>query len=125
VKGPLVELRLEEHAGIAVAIVEGEIESSNADDLKEALSERLSNESAGVVLDLSGVTYLDSAGIELLFDLAHRLRAHRQALGLVVPADAPMVRVLRLCGIDRIARIDATLDAALPGVGAGPAEAAG
>jgi anti-anti-sigma factor len=120
-KDPLVELRFEERSGIAIGLVDGEIESSNADELRAALADRLSNESAGLVLDLSGVTYLDSAGIELLFDLARRLRTHRQALGLVVPSDAPMVRVLQLCGIDRIARIDATVDAALSGLRGGVA----
>ena len=85
----------------------------------------LTNEAAGLVIDLSQVTYLDSVGIELLFDLARRLRTHRQRLRLVVPVDAPMRRVLELCDIDRAAPIDATVEAALEGFGEPPTRLAG
>ena len=57
--------------------------------------------------------YLDSAGVELLFDLARRLRTHRQRLRLVVPAEAPMRRVLDLCDIEEVAPMDATVEAAV------------
>ena len=46
------------------------------------------HDSAGLMLDLCQVAYLDSSGIELLFDLARRLRTHRQRLKSW-PTDAP------------------------------------
>jgi anti-anti-sigma factor len=114
-RGPLADLRFEEVGDVVVGRVAGEVESVNAEELSTALATRLTSEAAGLVIDLSQVTYLDSAGIELLFDLARRLRTHRQRLRLVVPADAPMRRVLELCDIDRAAPIDATVEAALEG----------
>ncbi len=92
---------------------EGEIDSSNAAELRLALSERLPSASSALVLDLSAVTYLDSSGIHLLFDLGRRLAARRQALRLVVPDGAPMRRVLELCAVDAVAPMDRELDASL------------
>jgi anti-anti-sigma factor len=103
----------EQHEAILVATGEGEIDSSNAAELRLALSERLPSASSALVLDLSGVSYLDSSGIHLLFDLGRRLAARRQSLRLVVPDGAPMRRVLELCAIDTVAPMDRELQASL------------
>jgi anti-anti-sigma factor len=113
----LAELSFETAGNVVVGHVAGEIESANAEEMSRALAGQLTSDRAGLVIDLTRVTYLDSAGIELLFDLARRLRTHRQRLRLVVPADAPLRRVLELCDIDRAAPIDVTVDAALQGLG--------
>jgi len=114
---PLARLQFDtENEDVVVARVIGEIESTNADELLEAVGRRLQNDSAGLVLDLSATSYLDSAAIELLFDLVRRLRAHRQRMRLVVPTDAPLRRVLTLCGIDAVAEIDETVDVAFRGI---------
>lgn len=102
-----------ERSGIIVAAVEGEIDSSNAAELRLALSERLPSASSALVLDLSEVTYLDSSGVHLLFDLGRRLAARRQSMRLVVPPVAPMRRVLELCAVGSVAPMDDSLDAAL------------
>jgi anti-anti-sigma factor len=113
-KAPLAQLRFDElDDALLVGRVVGEIESANADALRGALLRHLRNDSAGLVLDLSSTSYLDSAAIELLFELARRLRTHRQRLCLVVPAGAPMRRVLDLCEIDTVAEIHETIDEAL------------
>jgi anti-anti-sigma factor len=102
-----------ERDGVAVASVEGEIDGSNAAELRLALSERLPSASIGLVLDLSQVTYLDSSGVHLLFELGRRLAARRQSLRLVVPHDAPMRRVLELCAVEAVAPMDEQIDTAL------------
>ena len=103
----------EQRDGVLVASVDGEIDSSNAAELRLALSERLPSASSALVLDLSNVTYLDSSGVHLLFDLGRRLAARRQALRLVVPDGAPMRRVLELCAVDGVAPMDRELEASL------------
>ena len=65
------------------------------------------------MLDLTEVTYLDSSGIHLLFDLGRRLAARRQALRLVVPESSPMRRVLELCAVDAVAPMDPELETSL------------
>jgi anti-anti-sigma factor len=117
-KDPLAQLSFEDAGEVLVVHVEGEIESSNSDELRGALAGRLTNYTAGLVLDLTRATYLDSSGIELLFDLARRLRTHRQAMRLVVPPEAPMRRVLELCDIDEAAPVDLTVDESLTALAA-------
>ena len=55
-------------------------------DLGERLRAALTNRSLALIVDLSGTTYLDSAGITLLFALDAELQERRQRLHLVVPA---------------------------------------
>ena len=102
---------VEQRDGVLIAVVDGEIDSSNAAELRLALSERLPSASSALVLDLSQVTYLDSSGIQLLFELGRRLAARRQALRLVVPRASPMRRVLELCAVDAVAPMDTEVEA--------------
>jgi anti-anti-sigma factor len=103
----------EQREHVLVAVADGEIDSSNATELRLALSDRLPSTSSALVLDLSAVSYLDSAGIQLLFDLGRRLSARRQAIRLVVPETSPMRRVLELCAIESVAPMDHDLDLSL------------
>ena len=98
---------------VVVARVDGEIDSSNASDLGAALAERLPRAATTLALDLTRVKYLDSSGVELLFDLERRLAARRQAIRLVVPAAAPIRRVLELCAMGSVVPMDADLPGAL------------
>jgi anti-anti-sigma factor len=109
----VAELSFDQRGDVVVGRLAGEIDSRYTGDLREALSRRLTNRSRGLVLDISDVSYLDSAGIEFLFDLARRLRTHRQVLRLEVPAGAPMRRVLDLCGIDQAIALDVTAEVAI------------
>jgi len=99
--------------GIVVARLHGEVDSSNATELRLALTEHLPSSVEALVLDLSGVPYFDSAGLHLLFELGGRLGARRQAMRLVVPESAPTRRVLELADIGAVAPLDPDLDDAL------------
>lgn len=100
----------EERGEVLIATIEGEIDASNAAQLRLAVSERLPSASSALVLDLSHVTYIDSAGIHLVFDLGRRLAARRQSMRLVVPERAPVRRVLELCAVDGVAPMDADVE---------------
>jgi anti-anti-sigma factor len=109
----LAEFSFAEHGTVLVAAIMGEVDGSNASDLRLALADRLPSTSSALILDLSATTYLDSAGIHTVFELGRRLAARRQALRLVVPPDSPMRRVLELCAVDAVAPMDTQLEASL------------
>ena len=98
---------------VVVARFEGDIDSANATELRLALASRLPSAARVLALDLSGVSYLDSSGIELLFELGRSLAARRQMIRLIVPEKAPIRRVLELCSVESIAPIDGDLPDAL------------
>lgn len=106
-------------AGIVIARIRGEVDSSNATELRLALTEHLPSSIEALVLDLSEVPYFDSSGLHLLFELGGRLGARRQAMRLVVPETAPTRRVLELADIGGVAPLDPALDDALAALRAG------
>ena len=61
--------------GIPVVTVAGEIDMSNADRFRDALGLAAATADGGsFVVDLTGVEYLDSAGVHVLFAHAARIR---------------------------------------------------
>jgi anti-sigma B factor antagonist len=84
---------------VSVAAIEGEIDSSNVHEIGERLRAVLTNRSTVLVVDLTETTYLDSAGINLLFELAGELTDRQQRLRLVVPPATPIVRMLKIAGL--------------------------
>ena len=100
-------------ADVVVARIDGEIDISNAQELGDALIASVTNDAVGVVLDLSELAYLDSAGVHLLVRLLRQLRTRRQQLRAVAPAEAPIRRVLGLTAVDTMLPVDETAEAAL------------
>ena len=68
------EITTEYRDGVALIRLEGEFDLTNADDVQDAV---VATTAAGVVLDVTAVSYLDSSGIRAID------RGHRQALELV------------------------------------------
>lgn len=98
-----------------VARLTGELDVTNVDHVGDELRRSVPNDARGLVLDLGGTRYLDSAAIEMLFDLARRLRRRRQRLLLVVPPGSPLKRVLLLTEVDSEAPLHESLEGALAG----------
>ena len=96
----LAKVSEETHGNVVLAVVDGEIDASNTRDLADRLRSALTNRSTTLVVDLSPVRYLDSAGINMLFEVASDLRERRQDLHLVVPPESPIVRAIAITGLD-------------------------
>ena len=98
---------------VVIARLSGEIDLSNATEVGDELSTSVPNTALGLVLDLTATTYLDSSGVHLVFDLAERLRTRQQQLRIVVPAGAPIRRVLRIVELDDTVPVLASVDEAV------------
>jgi anti-sigma B factor antagonist len=115
----LADLEVSMRDGIAVARLVGEIDMSNADELRIALASAMPTDARAMVLDLSGVDYLDSAGIRLIYLVSEDFGARRQRTHVVAPPDSVVADVLRIAGvIDHIGAAP-TLDEALVAARAG------
>jgi anti-anti-sigma factor len=108
----LASLKLEVRGPVLYAEVSGDVDMSNAADLRHELSTMTPNDTLGLVLDLRDVGYLDSAGIHMLHHLREDLRAGGQKLRLVIAEDSPVNHTLRLAGMDWGEDISQTVDAA-------------
>jgi anti-anti-sigma factor len=115
----LAELDFEERGDVVVARLSGELDLSNVHDIGDALNAAVTSRTAGLVVDLSAVTHLDSAGVRLLFDLRQRLGTARQRLVAVVPPDAPIREVLELAAVPATIELCTDLDGAVAAAAAG------
>lgn len=118
----IADLQLSFRDGIVIARITGEIDMSNASDLRGAITESTPNDALGVVLDLSAVGYVDSAGIHLLYRLGESLQDRGQTLRVVIPPNSPASDTLSLAGLKRHVDVVEELD---EGVRAVEAAAAG
>ena len=109
----LAQIEVERRAGTVVAALSGEVDMTNAARVREQLLGAVPNDVLAMVVDLQGCRYLDSAAIEVVFDLARRLQRRRQELRLVVPDSSPLSRVLVLTDVSSVAPVHATLESAL------------
>jgi anti-anti-sigma factor len=98
-------VRAEDEGAWPVVRLIGEIDLSNAEALGAAAEGAVSNRADGLVLDMSGVTFLDSTGLRLVFRLARRLRDRQQVLRVVVPDGARVARLLSIAGVASVAEV--------------------
>jgi anti-anti-sigma factor len=85
---------------VIYANLRGEVDLSNVDELREELSAATPNDAIGIVLDLTEVDYLDSAGLRMIQLLREDLRVRGQRLQLVIPEGSLILDLLRLAGLD-------------------------
>ncbi len=90
--------------------IDGEIDISNAADVSEIIGASVPNAARTIILDLTGLSYLDSAGVQLLFTLAERMRGRRQVLRIVVPPEAPIRSVLEFAGLATVVPLEDRVD---------------
>ncbi len=111
---PLARVVDEEAVGdVGIVVVDGEVDAANAADVGDRLRTALTNRSRALIVDLGLTRYIDSAGIDVLFELDRELRQRRQSLHLVVPADSPITRTLAIAGLRTAVATHATREAAL------------
>jgi anti-sigma B factor antagonist len=91
-------------AGLPVLLVNGEIDIYTAPLFKQAVVGLVSEGAKDVVIDLSGVTFMDSSGFGTLLGATRRLRPTGGGLHLASP-NSTIQRMLRLTRLDTIMQI--------------------
>ena len=107
------EIVLDRRDGSVVARLTGEVDMSNATYVRDQLLASVPNEAIALVLDISCTRYLDSAAIEVLFEVSRKLARRRQELRLVMPSDSPLRRVIELTEVHTAAPVYESLEEAL------------
>jgi anti-anti-sigma factor len=97
---------------VVIAAITGEIDISNARQLESAIASELDGDAAGLVVDLGGLTFIDGAGVHLLYRLCNR----GLPFAVVVADDSPPRRVLDLSGERASTWMHATEDDAVRAV---------
>lgn len=82
-----------------VVTATGDIDLANVNEFSEVLNSAAADSDA-ITVDLLGVTYCDSAAVRALFAVAATAK-----LGLIVPATGPIMTLLSISGLDRVATV--------------------
>ncbi|WP_338056479.1 STAS domain-containing protein [Streptomyces torulosus] len=90
----------------------GEIDHTVKNKLTEALLSYGSVTPPRTVVDLSGVTFMDSSGIKVLI-AAHQSMSDAQGWLRIAGAQASVLRVLELVGLDQVIGCHPTVEQAL------------
>jgi anti-sigma B factor antagonist len=109
----LAQVTAERHGEVPVVTITGEIDASNSGEVADGLRAAVNNRSEALVVDLSPTTYIDSAGINVLFQASLELRQRQQQLHLVVAEPSPIARMLTIVGLDTSVPTHPTRAAAL------------
>jgi anti-sigma B factor antagonist len=82
-----------------VVTASGDIDLANVNEFQVVLNGAAANSDA-ITVDLSDVSYCDSAAVRALFAVAATTK-----LGLIVPATGPIITLLSISGLDRVATV--------------------
>ncbi|MCX4817927.1 STAS domain-containing protein [Streptomyces sp. NBC_01239] len=99
--------------GVPIVTAQGEIDHEVRDLFRDALlSEDGVMAPLRIVVDLSGVTFMDSSGINV-FGAAHRRVRDAQGWLRIAGAQESVVRVLHIVGLDEVIACCPTVEQAL------------
>jgi anti-sigma B factor antagonist len=99
-----------------VVTVTGELDVATAPELRDELGRVLAEGATDTVVDILGVSFVDSVALGILVDASKMMKARGGSL-TVVCDDRRIARIIEITGLDRVLRIHATLRGALESLG--------
>jgi anti-anti-sigma factor len=109
----ILEIHENWHDDVPVLRLEGEIDISNVAEVRSRMRELVTNQQHALIVDLTPTSYLDSAGINLLFATGEEMRGRQQQLHVVLEEASPLTRMVSLTGLDKSLPTHGTLERAL------------
>jgi anti-sigma B factor antagonist len=100
--------------GVTVVAPTGRLDVAGAPALKDAISDVAKNGPPKVVIDMEGVSFVDSTGLGSVIAVLKQIRNRRGELRLAAPNQQVRV-VLELTTLDKVFPYFATLEEALAG----------
>ena len=101
--GKLCSMRVEEDSGSATVRLYGEFGLGCAEQFEDTLGRTLdSGEHEPLILDLRGLTFIDSTGLRMLVSVDATARSDGVGFAVICKEGGPVRRVLRETGLDGI-----------------------
>jgi anti-anti-sigma factor len=107
------EIEVVEELGVTVARLAGELDLTTVEDAEARLGDA---EGERVVVDLAGLSFLDSAAVHLLFKVIRRFRQEGRKLAFVVPTGTPAHRVVEILDLGSATPVRPSVDEALEAI---------
>ncbi len=110
-----MEHSVNQRDGVTVLALKGDNDHESSTAARRLLLDSVAD-GPGVLVDMSGVAYIDSSGVASLVEAYQAARAATPSFALVAVSDTAL-RVLELARLDKVFSIHATLEAALNDAG--------
>lgn len=107
-----MDIKVQKEGTVITLVLAGKFDAVSAVDFDNALKEIALAPGTGLLLNLSGVEYISSAGLRGILLAAKKVRATQGELALCAPTQQ-VQKVLNLSGFDRICRIFPSKEEAL------------
>jgi anti-sigma B factor antagonist len=119
----LGDVSFDRHGTTAIGVVSGEIDMSNAASVLERVASFVTPDDEALVLDLSALGFIDSAGLHALFELHATLGERRQRLALALPHGGHVARTVEIVGLPETIAVHETREEAIAAARADAQEA--
>ena len=98
---PYLTITTQRHGREVLLCVQGELDVSNRDSLREVIDDLLEPSPQTLVLDLSGLSFADCASLSILVSARQHLAEQGREL-IVLDAQPLVRRLLAVTGLDRV-----------------------
>ena len=96
-----------------IAALTGEVDMSNATSVRQQIAESVTPDDDAVIVDLSELAFMDSAGLHSVVELGTVLEERRQQLLVCVPSGSPMERAIEIIGLPSAVSVHTSRDEAI------------
>ncbi len=111
-----MEVKMERRSGTLLAVPEGRIDSATARDFESNMKAAIQDEDSAVVMNLSQLSYISSAGLRAVLVIAKDLWRRDASFALCELPDT-VHEIVQLSGFDKIIQVHASEGEALEAVG--------
>jgi anti-sigma B factor antagonist len=112
----LLRVIVENRNGHVLVRAVGELDMSTAPSLTTATEDAFGDGYRLLLLDLSGLSFMDSTGLSALLSVHRDAQARGAHAAIIAPSDTAL-RVLEMLGVEQVLNIYPTLDAAVAELG--------
>ncbi|GAB3439680.1 hypothetical protein GCM10027570_04280 [Streptomonospora sediminis] len=100
-----------DHHSVIVSI-EGDLDIATADDLHEHVLSAIDKHGPWLILDLTGLEFMDSSGLNVVISAYRAVKEHGGSLALAAPNER-VTKVVRLVGLHRQVPVHNSVSAAV------------
>lgn len=97
-----------------LVLLNGEADVTNCNDLRDALEAEVAKQPRTLVIDLSGLRFMDSSALHVILRANRALDRQGGVLALACPRE-PVAKMLRLTAADQLLPVYASVDEATAG----------
>jgi len=109
----MADIRFEREDKTVLAVLTGEVDMSNATSVRQRIAEAVTPNDDAVIVDVSDLSFMDSAGLHAVIELGTILEERRQRLLLSVPHGSQIERSIEIIGLPRAVSVHPDRDRAL------------